>query len=113
VRRVYSITPAGKRRFFDLMMHLGNYENDFSDWFRIRLSNFRHIAGEQRIAICRDYKHYTEMILEDTWAKIQAVSKSPDMKPAERADVLRVLEHEQRVAAGELQWLAAVVDGVN
>jgi DNA-binding PadR family transcriptional regulator len=48
IRRVYTITPAGKRRFHDLMMRVGQYGDDFEEWFRIRLANFRHVSPDER-----------------------------------------------------------------
>ena len=69
-RRVYSITPAGKRRFHDLMMRLGDYQTDFEDWSRIRLANLRHINHDERAILWQDFAHYVEQFLADTATKI-------------------------------------------
>jgi hypothetical protein len=92
------------------MMRLGDYGNDFDDWFRIRLSNFRHIGRPERIQILQDYKYYIDLILTDTRAKIEAVRRAHNMKPLEREDVLRVLEYQDRRFARELAWLAAMTN---
>lgn len=105
-RRIYSITPAGKRRFHDLMMRLGNYENDFDDWFRIRLANFRHISRDERRKLWQDRVNYMDQLLVDTRLKIELVRKAHGMKAAERDDVLRVLKHREEHTARELRWLA-------
>jgi len=108
-RRVYSVTTAGKRRFHALMTRLGEYAPAFDEWFRIRLTNFRHIARDERVALLADYKQYTELVLADTRGKIKSVQEAAQMTAAERGDILRALTRQPRNATRELAWIASCV----
>jgi hypothetical protein len=74
------------------MMRIGDYDSKFDDWFRIRVSSFRHITREERFALCKDYKRCIELGLADTRTNIKALQNASDTHRTERDDVLRALK---------------------
>jgi hypothetical protein len=83
------------------MMRLGDYDSEFDDWFRIRLSSFGHVTREERLALTR-LQRCVELGLADTRTNIKALQDSRDMHPAERDDVLRGLKRQQALGTREL-----------
>jgi DNA-binding PadR family transcriptional regulator len=101
----YRTTSLGKRRFLELMHLLPDRDTEHRDLFRVKLTNFGHIAiGEQR-RILADYREYVAAIAAHSEAMTAEVLKAPGLAEAERPHVLNAIEHQRYLAACEAAWV--------
>ncbi len=104
VRKIYEITPAGRRQFPDLMLQPAGESEDNSRLFRYKMLFFHKITKQQRIVLMEAYKHEVEGIL----AFVQGHLSSTKMKASSnrRAHyVFTLVDHSVKSLRDERTWV--------
>jgi DNA-binding PadR family transcriptional regulator len=101
----YRTTPLGRKRFLELMQSLPDRDTEHRDLFRVKLSNFGHIAVEEQRSILANYREYVATIVAHSEAMAAEVRKAPGLAEAERANVLNAIEHQRYLASCEVAWV--------
>lgn len=111
-RKIYSPTPAGRDRFFALMLERGEYTPDYPDLFTMKLSKFPLITVEQRLLILQQYRAYLSTLREHYAAGSQQLTKNPGIGKDELPYLLQIAEHHIRKFDAELAWLDDMIQNM-
>src|SRR5581483_5374030 len=57
-RKVFTLTEAGRTRFFFLMLDSGDYNPDCPNMFAIKFSKFGYLTPPQRLVVLEHYRTY-------------------------------------------------------
>ena len=109
VRKIYDLTPAGKRQFLKLMLQPATESEDSSRLFRYKMLFFHKITRRQRIAVIEAYQHEVEGIL----AFVESHLSSTQMKASSnrRAHyVFTLVDHSVKGLYGEQTWLEELLE---
>ena len=104
----YRTTSRGRDRFFEIMRAPGDRDGGYRDLFRVKLSNFGHLAKQDQLSILDDYRVFPAAIVAHCDAMSVAVMNAPGLDVAERPHVLKAIEHQRHLAACEIAWLDRV-----
>lgn len=107
--RNYRTTPLGRKRFSKLMRSPPDYEREYRNLFRIKLSNFGHVEKEERNSIVREYRDFLARIVKHSDTMSGEVRKAPGMASAERPWVLKAIDHQYHLAVSEIAWVDAFI----
>jgi DNA-binding PadR family transcriptional regulator len=108
----YRTTPLGKKRFLELMHSLPDRDTEHRDLFRVKLSNFGHIAIEEQRRILADYREYVAAVVSHSEAMAAELRKAIGLAAAERPHVLNAIEHQRHLAACEVAWVEKLTKGL-
>ena len=108
-RKLYHITPAGRDRFFALMLEQPAYDADYRDLFCIKMVNFDWITREQRLAILRHYHAFLQSLHESMDDREQHVRIEPHIPETERMPIQRVIAFRRHAALAECEWIDAEI----
>jgi DNA-binding PadR family transcriptional regulator len=104
-RQVYSITEAGRQRFFALMLEPGEYCRAYPDLFAIKLTRFGFLTPEQRLLVLQHYRGYVGY-LRNYWQSGQReVATIKDITNSERPFILQLFDYHLRTLDAEISWL--------
>lgn len=104
-RQHYSITPAGRERFLELMRTERQNDADYRDTFRVKLGNFTRVDKQTRRSIVRRYLHRLSAISSHTESMSELVKKVPEMDDSERKSILLALAHDRFLAESDVAWV--------
>jgi DNA-binding PadR family transcriptional regulator len=105
----YRTTPLGRKRFLELMQSLPDRDTEHRDLFRVKLSNFGHVAIEEQRRILTDYRAYVAAIAAHSEAMTAEVRKALGLTAVERPHVLNAIEHQRHLAACEVAWVDKLI----
>lgn len=104
-RKVYTLTEAGRARFFSLILDPGDYNPDYPNLFAMKFSKFGYLTPPQRLAILEHYRTYL-LTLRDHYRTLNhQVPHDPEVREAERPYIMRFLESRVHIFEEELAWL--------
>ena len=104
-RKTYTITAAGKDRFYFLMLRPEEYSSDYPDLFGVKLMNFDRISAEQRMNILHHYQGYLHFVLERLAEGRRFVAQQSKIPEAEQSLILRTIDRRLYVQQADLTWL--------
>jgi DNA-binding PadR family transcriptional regulator len=104
-RQRYSITPAGRERFWELMRTEHRHDADFRDTFKIMLGTFSRVDIDTRRTIVDRHLDRLTAISRHTEAMSRLVAKVPDMLEPDRKNILLALAHDAFLAESEKAWV--------
>ena len=104
-RRVYTLTSAGKQRFFDLMLTPAEYSRDTPELFFIKLARLQLLAPVQRISVLQWYRRYVFDLHRYYQASRQEVLNNAEIPEGERPFLVQLLDYRYHTLQAELSWL--------
>ena len=107
--RNFRTTSHGRERFYELMRSEHYDRGDFRDLFRVRLSNFGHIDGDDRRAILHTYRDFLAEIVRHSESVAGEVAEARGLASAERPFVLAAIDHQRHLSVSEIAWLDALL----
>lgn len=104
-RKPYTITSAGKQRFYALMEEQGDYHAEYRELFIIKLNNFDYLSSQQQLDILWQYRSFLQT--EDLYLSggQQSVLTNPHLSDEHRAHILRIIHFRQSSIQGEMIWI--------
>ena len=104
-RRRYTITAAGRERFYALMLEQGDYNSEYRELFIVKLNNFDHLSPQQQLIVLWHYRGYLQV--DDLYLKggRQRASTGTDIPDDQRAHILRNIHFRESSIQGEMQWI--------
>jgi DNA-binding PadR family transcriptional regulator len=104
-RKVYTLTEAGRARFFSLVLDPGDYNPDYPSLFAMKFSKFGYLTPSQRLAVLEHYRTYL-LTLRDHYSTLsQQVPHNPEVMEVERPYIIRFLASRVHIFEEELAWL--------
>lgn len=104
-RRVYSITEAGRQRFFALMLEPGEYCRAYPDLFAIKLTKFGFLTPEQRLLVLQQYRGYLSYLRNHWQSGCGEIAGIVDIAESERPFILQLFDYHLHTLAAEVSWL--------
>ena len=104
-RKTYTITDAGKERFYFLMLRPEEYSTDYPELFGVKLTNFDRVTAEQRMDILLHYQGYLQFVLDRLAEGERFVAQQQKIAEAERALILRTVDRRLYLTKADLAWL--------
>lgn len=104
-KQAFAITPAGKRRFRELMDKEREDDPQFRETFRIKVGHFSRVRPEVRKRIVDHYVERLAAMKEHTKNTAQTVRHIPAMPEEERNLILCAISHEQFLLDAEIEWV--------
>ena len=104
-RRVYTLTSAGKQRFFDLMLTSAEYSRDTPELFFVKLARLQLLAPVQRISVLQWYRRYVFDLHRYYQASRQEVLSNAEIPEGERPFLVQLLDYRYHTLQAELSWL--------
>src|SRR6516162_6488246 len=75
--RVFAITPAGRQRFYQLMMDTTSNQGTYQRLFRIKALNLEYVSPEDRLSLVDHYLSYCQMGLRYQQAEAKDFVTNP------------------------------------
>jgi len=75
--RVFAITPAGRERFYQLMMDTTSNQGTYQRLFRIKALHLEYVSSEDRLSLVDHYLSYCQMGLRYQQAEAQDFVTNP------------------------------------
>src|SRR6266705_3910093 len=75
--RVFAITPAGRERFYRLMMDTTSNQGTYQRLFRIKALNLEYVSPEDQLSLVDHYLSYCQMGLRYQQAEAQDFATNP------------------------------------
>ncbi len=75
--RVFALTPAGRQRFYQLMMDTTSSQGTYQRLFRIKALNLEYVSPEDRLSLVDHYISYCQMGLRYQQAEVQDFVTNP------------------------------------
>jgi DNA-binding PadR family transcriptional regulator len=75
--RVFALTPAGKERFYQLMMDTTSNPGTYQRLFRIKALNLEYVSPEDQLSLVDHYLSYCQMGLHYQQAEAQDFATNP------------------------------------
>ena len=104
-RKMYAITEAGRARFRQLMLVPGVYNADYPDTFNIKFCNFHNIATGEQLLVLEHYRVFLGWQRDYFQAQRQRIAAHAEISESKRPQILRVLEHRQRLLEADTVWV--------
>lgn len=104
-RASYRTTPAGRERFYELMLEPSPYGADYPDLFVVKLLYFGHLAPAQRVGILRHHREFLRTEEDYLRGARGRVSENPGIPEEEREHVLRMLRYRLSGVRARLGWV--------
>src|SRR5215469_3370028 len=106
--RVFAITPAGRERFYQLMLDTTSNQGTYQRLFHIKALHLEFVSLEDRVALVNHYVSYCQMGLHYTQAQAQDFATNPLKRepagPAFRTTALELMDLIARQWQLELAW---------
>ncbi len=107
--RVYQITPAGKERFYQLMLEMPQHPGAYSRLFHMKALHLDLLPPEQQRVLTGHYLRYCQDILESKVADIADFSDNPEKRayaanPHLRETAERLMRLKARQWEQEVEW---------
>lgn len=104
VKKLYSLTESGRRRFHELMACPLEHTLDTQLVFHFKLAFFDYATTDARLECLRQYRAFAEYNLSyiDSQIALMAKKELPEQK---RECILRMLDHRRAVAKTDLWWV--------
>lgn len=104
-RKTYTVTDAGKERFYFLMLRPEEYTTDYPDLFGVKLTNFDRITAEQRMSILLHYQGYLHFVLDRLAEGERFVAQQNKIPEIEQGLILRAIDRRLHVHKADLTWI--------
>ena len=104
-RKLYAITVAGKRRFYELMLIRSDYSTESRELFIIKLNNFDALSLDQQRAVLVEYRHYLQVEGAHLESARQQVLAEKSLQDQQHVHIFRLLEFRWSSIQSEMQWL--------
>ena len=104
-KKRYRTTEAGRTRFLEMMGETGRYDAGYRDLFRLKLGCFGSVGEDIRLRILQDNRAYLVQLLEYTTSMVNRIEQDSAVVPDEKRFALLGLEHQQRLAYSEVEWV--------
>src|SRR5260370_26325100 len=75
--RVFAITPAGRERFFELMLETASHPGNYRRLFHIKSLHLELLPPESQVFLVEHYMAYFQQFLRSKQADAQDVSDHP------------------------------------
>jgi deazaflavin-dependent oxidoreductase (nitroreductase family) len=108
-RRIYTITHAGRQRFFDLMLISLEYSRDTPELFFIKLTKMQFLTTEQRIGVFQWYHRYVSELQRYYQSSRQEILSGVETTNEERPYILQFVDYRQYLLQAELAWLDNII----
>lgn len=107
-RRAYTITDAGRERFFELMHQPQGYAYH-PELFAVQLSKFNLLTPQERLSVLERYRTYLETF-RDHYRKGQPrVKLNPQLNEDERIFVLQLVDYNLHMLNAEITWFERAI----
>lgn len=104
-RRVYTLTPTGKQRFFNLMLQPDEYNRDTPELFAIKLASLHFLTPVQRIDVLQWYRRYVSDLRAYYQASRQEILRDTRVAEGERPYLIHLFDYRCHALQAELSWL--------
>ena len=104
-RKMYAITAAGRGRFRELMLAPAAHNAEYPDLFNIKFCNFHNVATGEQLLILEHYRGFLSWQREYFQAQRQRIAAPAEISAPRRTQILRVLEHRQRLLEADTLWV--------
>jgi len=104
-RRHYTITAAGRARFYALMLEQGEYNADYRELFIAKLNNFDHLSPEQQLVVLSHYRGYLQIEALYLEGGKQLASTDDAIPESQRAHIHRNISFKESGLSAEIQWI--------
>jgi DNA-binding PadR family transcriptional regulator len=104
-RRIYSIAPAGRERFFTLMLTPSEYSRDTPEVFVIKLTKFQLLTPVQRLTVLRWYRGYVSYLRTYYQTRSNYVLHNLEITDGERSWIMQSVDYRFQLLNAELVWL--------
>lgn len=104
-RKYYTITAAGRARFYALMLEQGDYSTDYRELFIAKLNNFDHLSPEQQLVVLSHYRGYLQIEAIYLKGGRQLASTDAGIPDDQRAHIHRNISFKESGLSGEVQWI--------
>ena len=104
-RKMYAITESGRTRFKELMLSPAIYNADYPDIFNIKFCNFHNIATGEQLLVLEHYRVFLGWQRDYFQAQRQRIAAHAEISESKRPQILRVLEHRQRLLEADTVWV--------
>jgi len=106
--RVFALTPAGRERFFTLMLDTASHPGNYRRIFHIKALHLEFLPPESQIFLVEHYMAYFQQFIRSKQADAQDVSDHPlkreHMQPAFREKALALIQLKIEEWQLELAW---------
>lgn len=110
--RVFALTPAGRERFFTLMLDTTSHPGNYRRIFRIKALHLELLPPESQIFLVEHYMAYCQQFIHSKQADVQDVSDHPlkqeHMQPAFRQMALALIQLKIEEWRLELAWVQSL-----
>ena len=104
-RRIYSITPAGRERFFTLILTPSEYSRDTPEVFVIKLTKFQLLTPVQRVMVLKWYRGYVYYLHTYYQTRSSYILHNLEIKEGERSWIMQSVDYRFQLLNAELAWL--------
>jgi DNA-binding PadR family transcriptional regulator len=108
-KRVYTITEAGKARFFTLMLTPADYDRDYRDFFLVKLTKMMYLQPVQQLDVLRHYEAHLENLLQIHHSGGGRVILHPCITDDERPYIMRFIDYRLTLIRAERDWVADMI----
>jgi len=110
--RVFAITPAGRERFFELMLETASHPGNYRRLFHIKSLHLELLPPESQVFLVEHYMAYCQQFLRSKQADAQDVSDHPlkqeHMQPVFREVALALIRLKIEQWQIELAWVQSL-----
>ena len=110
--RVFAITPAGRERFFALMLDTASHPGNYRRLFHIKSLHLEFLPPESQVFLVEHYMAYCQQFLRFKQADAQDVSDHPlkqeHMQPVFRERALALIRLKIEEWRLELAWVQSL-----
>lgn len=104
-KKVYKITPAGKKRWLALMATPLECSPDVEIIFRMKIAKFHLVDADLQQKTWQQYRDILMTLLSRLEKLAQRVSIEPGIASEERPDILRAISYQEQVEMARLNWV--------
>jgi DNA-binding PadR family transcriptional regulator len=104
-RKRYTITAAGRERFYALMLEQDDYNAQYYELFIVKLNNFDHLSPGQQLIVLWHYRGYLQVEALYLKGGRQRASTDTAIPEDQRAHILRNISFKESGLCGEVQWI--------
>ena len=110
--RVFAITPAGRERFFALMLDTASHPGNYRRLFHIKALHLKFLPPASQVFLVEHYMAYCQQFLHSKQADAQDVSEQPlkqeHMQPVFREMALTLIQLKIEQWQLELAWVQSL-----
>ena len=111
IRKVYAITPAGRKLLHDHLMDTDRHQGDYCTVFAHKVPFFHLLEPEERVRLSRHYAVYAQQHIDHLQRTRHELTEpvSP-VTDAQRAEILTVIDHHIDRWTLERSWAEKLLD---